>query len=233
MADDDLPTRLHWPADPLDAALTERPAGAGAAPSAPVDGAADVQGAPRWVLGERNDVTLLRQEVADLRHALDDLADRVQLRQLKASLEELRAEFISLRRVVVEWPELDQLTSEVAAIHSSVLDLQERKVPDDSAVLAVLGEVQAGIEALGSARTPVAALAPIVEELGAARDELASLREEVVSLRRRITLRGQVAEPTLDEEQLERLVESVVARVVANMPPPTPPPTPPATRRRR
>ena len=207
MADDDLPTRLHWPADPLDVAGDR--ADSGGAPGDPAATPAGRAGAPRWVLGEQNDVALLRQEVADLRHAIDDLADRVQLRQLRASLDELRGEVISLRRVVVEWPELDQLTTEVAALRSQLIDQQE-ETPTVS-MADVLSEVRTALAGASAARTPVGALAPIVEELGA-------LRGEVAALRRRISLRGEGA-GSVDDGQLERVVESVVERVTARTQP--------------
>jgi hypothetical protein len=207
MADDDLPTRLHWPADPLDVAGDR--ADSGGAPGDPAATRAGRTGEPRWVLGEQNDVALLRQEVADLRHAVDDLADRVQLRQLRASLDELRGEVISLRRVVVEWPELDQLTTEVAALRSQLIDQQE-ETPTVS-MADVLSEVRTALVAASSARTPVGALAPIVEELGA-------LRGEVAALRRRISLRGE-GTGSVDDGQLERVVESVVERVTARTQP--------------
>ena len=217
MADDDLPTRLHWPVDPLDKDGVARTSDASPARSA--SGADD---APQLVLGERNDVARLRQEVADLRHAIDQLADRVQLRQLRASLDELRSEMISLRRAVVESPELGQLSAEVTALRSHLIDVQQSPAPapTDPLLMDAIADVHATVTALGNVRTPVAALAPIVEEL-------AALRDEVASLRRRISLRGgQGGEPALDDAQLERLVATVVERVLASS-------APAASRRRR
>jgi hypothetical protein len=221
MADDDLPTRLQWPADPLDPSIDAPGASSAAAGAEP--GAAGARGnEPRWVLGERNDVALLGKEVSDLRHAVDDLADRVQLRQVKAALDELRGEVIALRRMVVEWPELDHLTSEVGALRSHLIDLQANPEPTtDPMVLGALLDVRASIDALGTVRTPVAALGPIVEELGTVRQELGALRDEVVSLRRRVALRGQSGDVSIDDDQLDRIVESVVARVNASAPAPT------------
>jgi hypothetical protein len=222
MADDDLPTRLHWPADPLDGGLGGRgdapatppaPPGGPAAPAAP--------GAPERATrdeparsGDRDDIAALRAEIAELRHAFDDLADRVQLRQVRAAIDELRTEVLALRRVVVEWPELDQLTTEVGSLRSHLLDLQQRPpaAPADPAVVEAIAELRATIDGLGPARTQVTALGPIVEELG-------ELREEFVALRRRISLRGQPTDATLDEAQLDRIVESVVERVLAGAPP--------------
>lgn len=222
MADDDLPTRLQWPADPLDPTVTDpAPAPAPARTADPASGGGSPSPAvePRWVLGERNEVALLRKEVSDLRHSIDDLADRVQLRQLKASFDELRGEVIALRRVVVEWPELDQLTSEVGALRSHMIDVQENPPPTaDASLLSALADVQAGIEAIGTARGPVAALGPLVEELGAVRHDIGTLRADMAALRRRVALRVQSSDTTIDDDQLDRVVESVVERVQASVP---------------
>jgi hypothetical protein len=188
MADDDLSLRLHWPTDPLEDRTDERaPEAAPRTGSAAGDAARE---APEAAADAGGELALVRQEMADLRHALDDLADRVQLRQVRASMEELRSEMVSLRRVVLEGPDLEQLTTEVGALRSQLVDL----VASSPSSPRAAGEVTAD------------AVAPLAEEL-------AALRAEMVSLRRRIALRGQGGDAGTDDERLERIVGSVIRRL--------------------
>lgn len=253
MADKDLPTRLHWPADPLDPAVAEsRPDQPDrSSHDGPTQGSGG--GEPQWVLGDRNDVNMIRQEVLDLRHAVDDLAERVQLRQLRASFDELRAEVAALRRVVVEWPALDQLSSDVAAVRSHLIDIQANPPavldqlssdvagvrsqlldmqenppapPVDGVARTMLEDLQSSVARLGSAQgSTVAGLAPLVQELGALRGDMAKVGEEVVALRRRITLRAEPAS-VLDEAQIEQIADAVLTRARPSVP------APPGARRR-
>lgn len=191
MADDDLSLRLHWPADPLEDRAEER--GSDPAPRtrpAPGPVAREVAAGTEPADDERGELALVRQELADLRHAMDDIADRVQLRQLRASLEELRGEVISLRRVVLEWPDLERLTTEVGALRSQLVDLAAVSPASSRATVEITSE----------------AVAPLAEEV-------AALRTELVSLRRRIALRGQSTDAGTDDERLERIVESVLRRL--------------------
>jgi hypothetical protein len=190
MADDDLSLRLHWPADPLEDRADDRAAEAAPRTRPAPAAAPDDVPAATPAGDDRGELALVRHELADLRHAVDDLADRVQMRQLRASMEELRSEVISLRRVVLEWPDLEQLTTEVGALRSQLVDLAAGPPSSTRATVDVTAD----------------AVAPLAEEL-------AALRAELVSLRRRIALRGQAADAGTDDARLERIVETVVRRL--------------------
>jgi hypothetical protein len=180
MADDDLSTRLHWPADPLDAGQRTASAPTGTPERPPP---ADP---PRPAPGSKSEVGILRDEVAALRRAIEELSDRVRLEPLTSQVEALRLQLVELR---------DDLPAADAA-------------PAGPAVVAALEELRTSIQGISTVRAPAGSLAPIVEELGA-------LRQEVVSLRRRVTLRSKAVDDVLDDDQLERIVEAVVDRVVA------------------
>jgi hypothetical protein len=136
------------------------------------------------------DLTAVRSELATLRQAVDDVGDRVQLRQLRATIDELRGDVSGLRRAVIEWPELEQVSSDISGLRS-----------DMSNVLAATHASDSSDSALS-----FAALAPLVEEI-------AQLRGEVMSLRRRISLRGQGQAVSVDDTQLERLADAVAERM--------------------
>lgn len=130
------------------------------------------------------DLADLRSEVTALREAVEDVGNRVQLRQLRSSIDELRSDVAGLRRAVLEWPELERVSADITALRADMADIVRRLA--DSAQLS------------GSAAPP-ASLVPLVEEIAALRgdfsslepvaDELAGLRGEVAALRRRIALR--------------------------------------------
>ena len=223
MAPDDLPTRLHWPADPLNPAVARERAdapGQGEQPGAAGD-------TPRRVLGEGNDVTLLAREVAELRHAIEEVAERVELRQVRAAIDELRGEVLALRRVVIEWPELEQLATDIRAVRSLTVELYEKAAAGTAGLdPAAVERLAASLDSAGaSGRPPLGSLGPVVQEIAAMREEvgtvqegLDSLHEELVSIRRRIALRGQRSEGPDDDAQLTRVVEAVLARVQAREP---------------
>lgn len=130
------------------------------------------------------DLADLRSEVTSLREAVEDVGNRVQLRQLRSAIDELRSDVAGLRRVVLEWPELERVSADITALRADMADIIRRLA--DSAQLS------------GPA-APLGSLAPLVEEIAALRgdlpslepvaDELAGLRGEVAALRRRIALR--------------------------------------------
>lgn len=137
------------------------------------------------------DLAALRSEVAGLRHAVDDVGDRVQLRQLRASVEELRSDVTSLRRVVLEWPELERVSDDVSSLRADVAALveqgAEREVADvDPAGATALADITDRLEELRMLVTaPEApAVAPVVELPAELRAELAELRAAVDALRR-------------------------------------------------
>ncbi len=214
-ADEDLSVRLQWPSEQGD---TERRAtadpGPGAASAEPIHRAevvpATETGRPGHTLieaydrlGDRvlermrslredvdADLAAVRSELASLRQAVDDVGDRVQLRQLRATIDELRGDVSGLRRAVLEWPELEQVSGDVAGLRSDMSTLLE----------ASRGGVPPSGEGLH-----LGALAPLVEEV-------AALRGEVAALRRRIALRVDGVAPVGDE-QLEQLADQVAERM--------------------
>ncbi|CAN5528783.1 hypothetical protein BH20ACT2_BH20ACT2_15410 [soil metagenome] len=136
-------------------------------------------------------LTAMRSEVAELRHAVDDVASRVEMRQMKAATEELRGDVNGLRRAVLEWPELEQVSSDVAGLRADVAVLLEHQ--DDTA-----GDRTA------------AALEPLVEEL-------AAVRSEVATVRRRFSVSAKPAELTLTDDQVDQLTGAVVERLAASL----------------
>lgn len=158
------------------------------------------------------DLAEVRTELTALRQTVEDLGERVQLRQLRAAVDELRSDVTGLRRVVLEWPELERVSADIAALRADMTDVVAKlsdleaggpgsaprvgtlaplveeiaalreEMPSLDGVLDELAEVKAAV-----ARRPARATAGLSDELV---EELASLREEVASLRRRIPLRA-------------------------------------------
>ena len=71
------------------------------------------------------DLAELRSELASLRTAVEDVADRVQLRQMRGSIDDLRSDVAGLRRAVLEWPELERMGSDLSALRSAASDIQQ------------------------------------------------------------------------------------------------------------
>jgi hypothetical protein len=213
-ADEDLSVRLQWPSEQGD---TERRGAAdvGRVPiteepvhRAEVVAAGD-SGRPGHTLieaydrlGDRvlermralredvdADLAAVRSELASLRQAVDDVGDRVQLRQLRATIDELRGDVSGLRRAVLEWPELEQVSGDVAGLRSDMSTL--------------LDASRSGVAPSGEG-LQLGALAPLVEEV-------AALRGEVASLRRRIALRADGA--PVGDDQLEQIADQVAERM--------------------
>lgn len=127
------------------------------------------------------DLAAVRGELASLRTSIGDVAERVQLRHLRSAIDELRSDVTALRRSVVEAPELEQVTSDVANLRSAMVDLLEKQVElsrelaaaterlsqrDDSAAPAL----EALHRELGGLRSLVGGLR--IEDLGAAVEDL-------------------------------------------------------------
>lgn len=78
------------------------------------------------------DLAELRSEMSALRHSIDDAGDRVPIRQMRTSLEELRADVAALRRVGL--PEVDadalaaggRVAEELAALRNEIAALRRR-----------------------------------------------------------------------------------------------------------
>jgi hypothetical protein len=214
--DEDLSVRLRWPSEQGDADRQSTPdADPGPAAEAPVHRAevvaASDAGRPGHSLieaydrlGDRvlermrslredvdADLAAVRSELASLRQAVDDVGDRVQLRQLRATIDELRGDVSGLRRAVLEWPELEQVSGDVAGLRSDMSALLEAS--------------RNGVPAPSGEGLQLGALAPLVEEV-------AALRGEVAALRRRIALRVDGAAPVGDD-QLEHLADQVAERM--------------------
>lgn len=213
-SDDELVVQLKWPSDPQREEAANAPHRRELAEETEVHPAEVVatggQGRPGATLieaydrlGDRvlermralredvdADLSSVRSELASLRQAVDDVGDRVQLRQLRATIDELRGDVSGLRRAVLEWPELEQVSSDIAGLRS-----------DMSTILEAL---RTG----GAPAIDLPVLAPLVAEV-------AALRSEVAGLRRRIALRADVAQGGIDEAGLERLTAQVADRIGA------------------
>jgi hypothetical protein len=160
------------------------------------------------------DLGALRNEMAALREAVDAMGDRAQGRQLRATLDELHAEVLGLRRAVLEWPELEQLSQDVTAVRGDLAFLFDHAGEGGAqAPSELLGELQAVVGRLAGESARLAeATAPTAPDDGPLLEEVAALRAELAEVRRR------VARPApLDGDQLEWLVGAVADRVVARL----------------
>jgi hypothetical protein len=158
------------------------------------------------------DLASVRSELQSLRQAVEDVGDRVQLRQLRATLDELRSDVVGLRRAVLEWPELEQVSADIAAVRGDLSFLFE-STADGTAPAApseLLGELQHVVANLSDEVTRLATDQPQMGALAPLMEEVAGLRGELTQIRRRMVLRAT----PIDDEQLERIVEAVAARVV-------------------
>jgi hypothetical protein len=161
------------------------------------------------------DLAAVRSELASLRQAVEDVGDRVQMRQLRATVDELRGDVSGLRRAVREWPELEHVSADVAAMRSDLSFLFETSdgsgpgqgptelLTELQAVVARLSEEAARQQAVPDGG---AALAPVLEEV-------AALRTELTTIRKRMGVRPA----GLEADQMEQLVEAVAQRVIDEM----------------
>jgi hypothetical protein len=161
------------------------------------------------------DLSALRAEMTALREAVDAMGDRVQVRQLRATLDELQAEVVGLRRAVLEWPELEQLSQDVTAVRGDLAFLFDTAGEGGAgqAPSELLGELQAVVARLAGESSRLAEVTPgAATDDGPLLEEVAALRAELAEVRRR------VARPApLDGDQLEWLVGAVADRVAANL----------------
>lgn len=123
----------------------------------------------------------VRSEVGTLRHAVDDVADRVQLRQVRAALDGLRGDVAGLRSAVLEWPELEQLGDDVRVIRAALTGVTaaDRPLPpdiDDGDGLATVESRQELAELAALMREQVRAADQSTAEVRLLRTELVELQ---------------------------------------------------------
>jgi hypothetical protein len=143
------------------------------------------------------DLLDVRAEISALRQAVEDVGDRVEMRQLRAAIDELRSDVVGLRRAVLEWPELERVSADISALRADMTELLAQGPPATGGGTGAPPKLQ------------LQQLAPLMEEISSIRgalesrpagggagvsdevlEELAGLRAEVKALRRRITLRA-------------------------------------------
>jgi hypothetical protein len=150
------------------------------------------------------DLAQVRSELSSLQTAVEDVADRVQLRQMRSSIDDLRSDVANLRRAVLEWPELERMAGDVSALRSANAEVLE----------AVKRPAVAAAPKKGSA----ADARPEPVDLTGIEDALAEMRAEVVALRRRVTLRvGEGGK--LSPEELDAIAEVVTAKLLERIRP--------------
>lgn len=169
------------------------------------------------------DLAAVRSELAALRTAVEDVADRVQLRQMRSSVDELRSDVAGLRRAVLEWPELERVAADLSSLRAATAELLEQvarrplaeaadtsepthlpELTDRLAELAHgLGSLSDAVAAAPEPLTPADVAAAVRAELDArpapapSRPDLAALAplvEELVELRSEMeALRRRIA----------------------------------------
>ncbi len=80
------------------------------------------------------DLADVRSQVAALTGAVEDVADRVELRQLRGAVDELRSDVAGLRRTIAEpsgrehaaAPELEDLAQELSELRAEMVSLRRR-----------------------------------------------------------------------------------------------------------
>lgn len=86
------------------------------------------------------DLSELRSEISSLRTSIEDVADRVQLRQMRSSIDDLRSDVAGLRRAVLEWPELERVATDVSALRAATTELQQAVSAGPAAMSATPGK---------------------------------------------------------------------------------------------
>jgi hypothetical protein len=116
---------------------------------------------------------------------------------------------------MLDWPELEQIGNDVAAVRSDLAFLYETGLGGEEAMHApseLLGELQAVVARLDE-RAGDPMLEPELGALAPLLEEVASLRSDLGAIRKRLQLRAG----PLDEDQLEQIVSAVAARVVEEL----------------
>jgi hypothetical protein len=165
------------------------------------------------------DLGSVRNEVAALRQAVDDLGERTQVRQVLAGVDELRSELAALRRAVLEWPELEQVSNDIAAVRGDLAFVFETagEGPVGAPPSDLLAELQRTIGTLSDEITRMGEAPPQPEVSGidGLVQEVAAMRAELLQVRRRVAVR----KGPLNDEQLEQIVSAVANRVLDELQP--------------
>lgn len=161
------------------------------------------------------DLGAVRLEVASLRQSIDELSDRTQLRQVQTTADEIRTELAALRRAVLEWPELEQVSNDIASVRGDLAFVFESAGdgPPGGPPSELLVELRSTIGALSDEITRFGKELPQADSMAPLLEEVAAVRSELTQVRRRMQLRNG----PLDEEQLEQVVAAVAARVVEEL----------------
>jgi regulator of replication initiation timing len=160
------------------------------------------------------DLGAVRTEVAALRQAVDDLGDRTQVRQVLAGIDELRSELSALRRAVLEWPELEQVSNDIAAVRGDLAFVFETAEggmggpPSD-----LLAELERTIGTLSDEISRLGQEVPQAPPIDSLVEEVAAMRAELTQVRRRVAVR----KGPLNPEQLEQIVSAVAERVLEEL----------------
>ena len=145
------------------------------------------------------DLLDVRAEISALRQAVEDVGDRVEMRQLRAAIDELRTDVVGLRRAVLEWPELERVSAEITALRADMSELLAQRSTSDASSSGPAPKLQ--LQQLAPLMEEISAIRGALESRPAVRsrgagasdevlEELAGLRNEMKALRRRITLRA-------------------------------------------
>lgn len=121
------------------------------------------------------DLAELRSEVTTLRQAVDDLGDRVQLRSLRAAVDELRSDVVGMRRVLLEWPELERVSGDITSLRADMTDVVASisSLVEDEVLTRDGGE--------GGERATTL-IGPLAEEISQLRDDVAELNRTVTDM---------------------------------------------------
>ncbi len=124
------------------------------------------------------DLTQVRSELASLRHAVEDVADRVQIRQLRSSIEELRDEMTGLHDSVLDGPDLEHLSGELASLRADVADLLDPEPvgPAHEELLATVASLRDEVRAQDTSED----LAELVASVEALRADLAERGDDAL-----------------------------------------------------
>ena len=102
-----------------------------------------------------SELAMLRAEIVVLRHAISENSASAEIHALRQDFAQLRTEVTGLGNIVIDWPELHQVTSDIATLRDALEDVADA-VTARAATDAVLVEGLAAVEANLAALAPVA-----------------------------------------------------------------------------